>query len=88
MQKFSFDKEQWGALVGRAREAIATDYSVDVPGRLELAELMNVHPNTIDMWETCAYSNPDFEHPNMKNMLNLCTLCGFDPARLFFLERK
>lgn len=86
MQKWSFDTEAWGALIGRAREAIAPDGdNSDARGRTELAELMEVDPTTIDKWEMRIYSK-GYEWPNMRNMLNMCTLCNFDPARLFKIE--
>jgi len=87
MWRYAFDEEAWGALIGRARHSIATDNG-DVPGRLELAELLEVHPNTIDAWETRSYSDDRFRHPSMSNMLRVCTLAGFDPVRLFKVETK
>jgi len=81
--KFVFDTEQWGALIGRCREAIATDHGQDVPGRLELAELLEIHPNTVDAWETVGYTDERFMHPSMSNMLKVCNIAGFDPSRLF-----
>lgn len=87
MWRYAFDTEAWGALIGRARHSIATDMN-DCPGRLELAELLDVHPNTIDAWEKREYANKRFEHPSMSNMLKVCTLTGFDPARLFKMETR
>lgn len=83
-QRYVFDTEKWGALIGRAREAIATDVGADVPGRLELAELMDVSPVCIDAWETRTYKG-SFEYPQMTNMLRMCNLTGFNPCDLFTL---
>lgn len=84
-KKFVFDTEKWGALIGRCREAIATDHGQDVPGLHELAELLEVSRSCIDAWETRQYQK-GFEHPNTTNILKVCNLSGFDPSELWKIE--
>ncbi len=53
--------------------------------RGELAEIVGVHPTTIDHWSRNQF-NDHFSYPSMTNLLIVCNELDLNPTEMFILE--
>ena len=73
---FRFDGGLWADFVKVACER---------HGLEDVAELIEVHPNTLKGWIRRRHKM-GFEHPSMSNFLALCALLDVDPGQFFTIR--
>ena len=56
-------------------------------GRDEIAEMIGVHPNTLQAWIKRNHKM-GFDYPNMTNFLALCALADVDPGQFFTIAEE
>lgn len=70
---YRFDTKKWAQMC---------DAAVTSHGLMEIAEMIDVHPNTLTSWIKRNYKG-DFPFPSMNKFINLCGLMDIDPAQFF-----